>query len=319
MRFLVHRGTREIGGSCVELASNGSRILLDLGMPLVERDGTPFDQKRHRDVGGPGLVERGVLPNVPGLYPWDEDQVPVQGIFISHAHLDHYGLIPFVRPDVPLYMSNDTLRLMEISEQFTGHPVPSGEIRTFEAGDRVTRGPFVVTPFLVDHSAYGAVAFLVEAEGKRVIRLQTPLRRRRQAPVLRSMQGSPRRRPRSHSRRHARHRPRVSAHGGRHRAYPSPRLACAEPIALGLVPGDMKEGGMRRKTWWLVFWFLTAVALGVQAIWLAILWGLELKLPTAIVVILVFFPGAMGWMFPLGYAYLWKDELKQADAPPDKS
>ena len=24
---------------------------------------------------------------------------------------------------------------------------------------------------------------------------------------------------------------------------------------------------------------------------------------------LVFFPGAMGWIMPLGFAYLWKDEI----------
>jgi hypothetical protein len=34
MKLRIHRGTREMGGTCVELESAGSRILLDLGLPL---------------------------------------------------------------------------------------------------------------------------------------------------------------------------------------------------------------------------------------------------------------------------------------------
>ena len=34
MRVCIHRGTREIGGTCVEVEAQGRRIVLDLGMPL---------------------------------------------------------------------------------------------------------------------------------------------------------------------------------------------------------------------------------------------------------------------------------------------
>ena len=33
-RGRIHRGTRQIGGTCVELEACGARILLDLGLPL---------------------------------------------------------------------------------------------------------------------------------------------------------------------------------------------------------------------------------------------------------------------------------------------
>ena len=33
-RVCVHRGTQQIGGTCIELESAGARILLDLGLPL---------------------------------------------------------------------------------------------------------------------------------------------------------------------------------------------------------------------------------------------------------------------------------------------
>lgn len=38
MRLRIHRGTREIGGTCIELESEGARILLDLGLPLNASD-----------------------------------------------------------------------------------------------------------------------------------------------------------------------------------------------------------------------------------------------------------------------------------------
>ena len=36
MNLIIHRGTKEIGGSCVELLTAKTRILIDFGMPLVD-------------------------------------------------------------------------------------------------------------------------------------------------------------------------------------------------------------------------------------------------------------------------------------------
>jgi hypothetical protein len=35
MRLTIHRGSHEIGGTCVELATGATRIVLDAGLPLV--------------------------------------------------------------------------------------------------------------------------------------------------------------------------------------------------------------------------------------------------------------------------------------------
>ena len=46
MELTIHRGTKEIGGTCVELRTNNSRIIVDLGIPLVSvRKDQPFDSK----------------------------------------------------------------------------------------------------------------------------------------------------------------------------------------------------------------------------------------------------------------------------------
>ena len=35
MKITIHRGTQEIGGSCVEIWTETTRIVVDFGMPLV--------------------------------------------------------------------------------------------------------------------------------------------------------------------------------------------------------------------------------------------------------------------------------------------
>ena len=47
MKIIIHRGTHEIGGSCVEIQSKKSRILIDIGMPLVKKDGDRFNFKEY--------------------------------------------------------------------------------------------------------------------------------------------------------------------------------------------------------------------------------------------------------------------------------
>jgi ribonuclease J len=45
MKLTIHRGTHEIGGSCVELCSTSgkARIVVEVGMPLVNAEGSSFE------------------------------------------------------------------------------------------------------------------------------------------------------------------------------------------------------------------------------------------------------------------------------------
>lgn len=38
MRIRIHRGTKEIGGTCIEVEAQGKRIALDVGLPLDASD-----------------------------------------------------------------------------------------------------------------------------------------------------------------------------------------------------------------------------------------------------------------------------------------
>jgi ribonuclease J len=90
MKLRIHRGTREIGGTCVELESSGQRILLDLGLPLNAKDmaSTP-------------------LPAVVGLAEIDPSLL---AIILSHGHRDHWGLVPKALPGIPIVMGKACAR-----------------------------------------------------------------------------------------------------------------------------------------------------------------------------------------------------------------
>lgn len=148
MRLRIHRGTREIGGTCVEVEASGARILLDLGMPLDVPEGTEVP-----------------LPDVPGLSSLDSS---LKAVILSHGHRDHWGLLPKVAVDVPLILGAATERMMRAAAPF----IPNGFAPKASSHlvDRqpIEIGPFRITPYLMDHSGFDAYAILVEASGKRL-------------------------------------------------------------------------------------------------------------------------------------------------------
>lgn len=164
----IHRGTHEIGGSCIELCSSSgnTRVIFDIGLPLVNKDMTPFDWGVHRKLTLPQLLEKGILPAIKGLY--ENDNPTVTAVVLSHAHLDHYGLLRFVHSDVPIYMSMGTKSLTEVSNVFLNTSVKLDRVKTFKMWQTFRVGEFAITPYLMDHSAPDAAAFLIEGDGQRI-------------------------------------------------------------------------------------------------------------------------------------------------------
>ena len=171
MKFKIHRGTKEIGGSCVELSKGKSRIILDLGMPIVKpggQEGEEFNFQDHKDTPGYKLVEVGILPDISGLYSWDTDNSLADGVLISHAHKDHYGFVQYIHPEVQIYASEGTAALLKVSELFLPDPVVIKSPKILPKSKAFQIGPFNITAFLVDHSAPDALAFEVETGGKKL-------------------------------------------------------------------------------------------------------------------------------------------------------
>ena len=166
MHLIIHRGTKEIGGSCVEVQSGGSRILIDFGMPLVDKNKDRFDSDSITGKSVEELKKEKVLPSIRGLYK--NEQPELDGILVSHCHMDHYGLLDFANSEIPIYISQGAKELIEVTNIFINRNVELKNTQTIKHEKPVVMKDFKITPYLVDHSAPDAFAFLIEAEGKRV-------------------------------------------------------------------------------------------------------------------------------------------------------
>ncbi len=164
MKFKIHRGTKEIGGSCVEIWTESTRILLDFGMPIVEKDGKEFDFGKYKNLSPRELVNKGVLPNIEGLY--DSSKNLIEGVIISHPHQDHFGLTNFINDNVQFYLGEATHKIIELNNLFTPQEIHLKNTNYFEKEKTFKIGDISITPYWADHSAFDAYSFLVEANGK---------------------------------------------------------------------------------------------------------------------------------------------------------
>jgi ribonuclease J len=137
MEVIIHKGSHEIGGTCIQVSSGNTTILLDVGLPL-SKDSRPVDVSR----------------------------LAVDAVLVSHPHQDHFGLMASLPPGTPIYMGKLARRLIDATQVFLGKDRYALDFHDFQAWRRFTIGAFTIKPYLVDHSAADAYAFLIEAEGK---------------------------------------------------------------------------------------------------------------------------------------------------------
>jgi len=139
MKITIHRGSHEIGGTCIQLSTSTTTILLDLGLPLSPES---------REI------------NVCELKP--------NAVIISHPHQDHFGLIDKLHPSVPVYIGELGKSLIDATRVILGNALHNNNFRHFKSWQPFSIGDFTITPYLMDHSAVDAYGFLIEAEGKKI-------------------------------------------------------------------------------------------------------------------------------------------------------
>jgi ribonuclease J len=144
MKITVHR-PNQIGGCITEITSaKGTRIIIDVGSNLPGCEGETVDIARiTKDCNA---------------------------VFITHYHGDHIGEYEKVDADTPIHMGKIAHKIfLNLCETLKKDVDKVKKFKTFIAKDRIEVGDMVITPYRVDHSAYDAYMFLIEADGKRVL------------------------------------------------------------------------------------------------------------------------------------------------------
>lgn len=151
MKITIHRGTHQIGGCVTEYEHNGYRLFVDYGEEL------------------PGSPQTGEL-QVEGL---THDDISKSALLITHYHGDHIGCIPKLPKDLPIFMGKVSRDIQfELSNHLKTVDGVHQEmfdrlqtVKTFEPGKPIEWGNFKIMPVTVDHSAFDAYAFKIEADG----------------------------------------------------------------------------------------------------------------------------------------------------------
>ena len=151
MNIKIHRGTHQIGGCVTEYEYNGWHLFVDYGEEL------------------PGGPKSGDL-HIEGLTHGD---ISKSALLITHYHGDHIGSITKLPKELPIYIGkvgreiqlvlSDHLKSVDGIHQEMIERLQHA--KTFEAGKGFSFGPFSIMSITVDHSAFDAHAFKIEADG----------------------------------------------------------------------------------------------------------------------------------------------------------
>lgn len=160
MKITIHRGTNQIGGCISEIKSGGYKVFIDFGDELPGSEGTK-------------------LPLIDGLTKGD---VSKSILLITHYHGDHIGKIHETVPELPIYMGKTALEIykhfekrksfipdISVANKHRENIERANTIRTFKELELIKIGGVAITPLFVDHSAFDAYMFIIEADRKRVL------------------------------------------------------------------------------------------------------------------------------------------------------
>jgi ribonuclease J len=129
-------GVNCIGGNKILLESDDTALLMDFGLNFGA-EGRYFDEFLNGRLifGISDYLALGLLPPLKGLYRpdlelpgvWDGHkkhrlfrELEVNGLLLSHAHVDHNGYLPYLKRDIPIYSSLTTAFITKVMQDTKG-------------------------------------------------------------------------------------------------------------------------------------------------------------------------------------------------------
>lgn len=188
---IILDGHQTIGGNKILVNHpSGFILLLDFGMNF-KRKGELFDEflRIRTQAGLSDYLISGLLPPYKNFYRsdlveitpknlWIDENVSPEYVVISHAHLDHMGLVGFLREDMRFILTQETLAIMKAIEvtglshieyEYTVFKKRVGGIRPTRASEKEdfprhveTSPPDFLKLLPIDHSIPGSSMVLVD-------------------------------------------------------------------------------------------------------------------------------------------------------------
>lgn len=199
-------GVNEIGGNKILVKKCESSFFFDFGMGFSKANEylSEFLQPR-KSNGIIDFVELGFLPYIKGIYREDylehvgvkyQSEPSVDGVLISHSHVDHVAYLHHLREDIPIYLSKESYLILKALEEtgastfseylnlkktFYMGPTKRGDsykrlkltakrdIRITEPYKPFSVGDFSISSAPVDHSLPGASGYIVVNDDETVV------------------------------------------------------------------------------------------------------------------------------------------------------
>lgn len=145
-------GINEIGKNLTLFEYNDEMIILDCGMSFPDADMPGIDY---------------VLPDITYV---ERNKSKVKAVFITHAHEDHIGGLPYLLKsvNVPVYCTCLTAGLIQL--KLKEHRILNKcRIEVIKPGDCVHVGQFTVEAIHVNHSIPDALAFAIKTDAGTIV------------------------------------------------------------------------------------------------------------------------------------------------------
>lgn len=199
-------GVDEIGGNKIRVEGKNESFFFDFGMAFSKANDYLSEFLQPRKANGIlDFVALGLLPCIKGIYREDylkhvglsyPKEPSVDGVLISHSHVDHVAYVHHLREDIPIYLSNESYLILKALEDTgaapfseylhlkkTFHVTPKirGEgykrtntkierdIRIVEPYKKFEIGDCYIKAAPVDHSLPGATAFISENDDETIV------------------------------------------------------------------------------------------------------------------------------------------------------
>ena len=172
MEFRFYGGVGEIGGNKFLLEYKDTRVFLDFGKSF-SRENKYFDFPLLQPFHILDLKKIQAIPDMKGLYRDSTGEPKVDGVLVTHPHVDHFGYISLLNSRVPIHLGEGAKAIIDIRSEIYragwDRRLDHLSFETFRTGEEIRVKDLVYRPFSVDHSIPASYGFIIHVGDKTIM------------------------------------------------------------------------------------------------------------------------------------------------------